>query len=40
MRVVIELKAGTADRDAIGQILSHMSNLQTQGRALYLPERS
>jgi hypothetical protein len=34
MRVVIELKAGTADRDAIGQIL------QAQGRALYLPERS
>lgn len=27
--VVIELKAGTADRDAIGQILSYMGDLQT-----------
>jgi len=27
-RVVIELKAGTADREAIGQILSYMGDLQ------------
>ncbi|MBI3896178.1 MAG: DUF91 domain-containing protein [Acidobacteria bacterium] len=27
-RVVIELKAGTADRDAVGQILSYMGDLQ------------
>jgi RecB family endonuclease NucS len=29
--VVIELKAGTADRDAIGQILSYMGDMQTAG---------
>jgi RecB family endonuclease NucS len=27
--VVIELKAGTADRDAVGQVLSYMGDLQT-----------
>jgi RecB family endonuclease NucS len=27
-QVVIELKAGTADRDAVGQILSYMGDLQ------------
>jgi RecB family endonuclease NucS len=27
-RVVIELKAGTADRDAVGQVLSYMGDLQ------------
>jgi len=30
--VVIELKAGTADREAIGQILSYMGDLQAQGK--------
>ena len=29
--VVIELKAGTADRDAVGQILSYIGDLQTDG---------
>jgi RecB family endonuclease NucS len=29
--VVIELKAGTADRDAIGQILSYIGDLQADG---------
>ena len=32
MHVVIELKAGTADRDAIGQILSYMGDLKGRGR--------
>ncbi len=27
-RVVIELKAGTADRDAVGQVLSYMGDLK------------
>ena len=30
--VVIELKAGTADRDAVGQILSYIGDLQANGR--------
>jgi RecB family endonuclease NucS len=30
--VVIELKAGTADRDAVGQILSYIGDLQADGR--------
>jgi hypothetical protein len=29
-RVVIELKAGTADRDAIGQIMSYIGDLQAE----------
>jgi RecB family endonuclease NucS len=29
-QVVIELKAGTADRDAIGQIMSYMGDLQAE----------
>ena len=31
-RIVIELKAGTADRDAVGQILSYIGDLQGEGK--------
>jgi len=32
--VVIELKAGTADRDAIGQILAYMGDVMTTEKAV------
>jgi RecB family endonuclease NucS len=32
--VVIELKAGTADRDALGQILAYMGDLMTTERSV------